>query len=73
MQQMKTRNTPDISANASPQSGVKIYCNGKWSPIGGTSASCPIVCGILAICCEKRKLLKKLPLTSVINNKCDIY
>jgi kumamolisin len=73
MQQMKTRNTPDISANASPQSGVKIYCNGKWSPIGGTSASCPIVCGILAICCEKRKLLKKLPLTSVMNNKCDIH
>lgn len=70
---LKFRNTPDISANASPDSGVKIYFNGSWRSVGGTSASCPIVCGILAIVSEKRKLLKKPPLNTIMNHPNDIH
>lgn len=35
------RNTADVSMNADPATGYAIYFEGKWSVIGGTSASAP--------------------------------
>lgn len=70
---LKYRNTPDISANANPSSGVKIYCNNVWYSVGGTSASCPLMCGVLAIVCYKRKLLNKSKLNTISNNNNDIH
>jgi len=70
---LKYRNTPDISANANPISGVKIYCNNAWYTVGGTSASCPLMCGVLAIVCYKRKLLNKSKLNTISNNSNDIH
>jgi subtilase family serine protease len=44
------RGTPDISADASPSSGVAVYsttgCNG-WCQVGGTSVSSPALAGII--------------------------
>ena len=42
------RGVPDVSANASPFSGYPIYCNGQWEAVGGTSASAPLIAGLIA-------------------------
>jgi hypothetical protein len=36
------RQVPDVSALADPQSGITIYQDGQWYPIGGTSSSTPL-------------------------------
>jgi subtilase family serine protease len=43
------RGVPDVSADASPSSGMSIYLSGTWQPIGGTSASTPMWAAIIAI------------------------
>ena len=44
------RGTPDIAADASPNSGVAVYsttaCNG-WCQVGGTSVASPVFAGIV--------------------------
>lgn len=44
------RGTPDIAADASPNSGVAVYsttgCNG-WCQVGGTSVASPMLAGIV--------------------------
>lgn len=40
------RNTPDVAANASPNSGWIISVNGQEEPIGGTSAVSPFFTGL---------------------------
>ena len=44
------RGTPDISADADPNTGVGVYsttgCNG-WCQVGGTSVSSPVLAGIV--------------------------
>ncbi len=39
----------DISAVANPATGVAVLFNGQWLIFGGTSASAPIIAGILAV------------------------
>ena len=42
------RGVPDVSAHAATSAGYKIYLNGKWTAIGGTSAVAPLYAGLLA-------------------------
>lgn len=43
------RGLPDLSANASPQSGIRIFVNGQAGVTGGTSYSTPLIGGLLAV------------------------
>jgi kumamolisin len=43
------RLTPDVSADADPYSGVKIYIDGQWAAGGGTSQSAPIWAGLTVL------------------------
>ncbi len=40
------RVTPDIAADADPNSGVGVYVRGSWTQVGGTSVSSPVLAGI---------------------------
>jgi subtilase family serine protease len=70
----KMRSIPDVSFNASPQSGQFVYVTqgnakmGYWFSLYGTSASTPEWAGILAIANANRALSNKPPL-GVPNNK----
>ncbi len=41
------RGTPDLAADADPDSGVSVVANGYWYIIGGTSVSSPLLAGIV--------------------------
>ena len=43
------RHTPDISAVGDPFTGVRIYVNGSYTTVGGTSVSAPIIAGFLGV------------------------
>jgi subtilase family serine protease len=43
------RGVPDVSAVADPFTGPGIYIKGRWTMVGGTSASAPAWAGIAAI------------------------
>jgi kumamolisin len=43
------RAIPDVSANASPDTGYKVIIDGKPAVIGGTSASAPLWAGLIAL------------------------
>jgi subtilase family serine protease len=44
------RGVPDIAASADPSRGLAIYESGQgWQVIGGTSASAPLLAGILSV------------------------
>jgi subtilase family serine protease len=43
------RGIPDVAANADPATGLDIYQNGRWQPVGGTSASTPLWAGVVAV------------------------
>lgn len=40
--------TPDVAANADPNTGILVVINGQEQPIGGTSAVAPFYAGLLA-------------------------
>jgi len=65
-------NSPDVSYNADPATGVTIYnsipdANGEsgWSQIGGTSAGAPQWAGLLAVINEGRAIIGKPTLDGV--------
>lgn len=39
------RMVPDLAANADPNTGYRLFCQGSWSVIGGTSAVAPLMAG----------------------------
>lgn len=41
------RQTPDMSFDADPASGVYVYLNGSWLVVGGTSLSSPALAGVV--------------------------
>jgi kumamolisin len=45
----KGRALPDISANADPAVGYKVYVDGQSLVIGGTSMSTPLIAGLIAL------------------------
>jgi kumamolisin len=63
----KKRAVPDISCVGNPTTGVRIYYNGSWSIVGGTSVSCPIFAGIVSLANCRRLINNKPTLTSVNN------
>jgi len=48
------RTIPDVASDADPNSGYKIYSNGRWGEVGGTSVSSPEWAGILALADQER-------------------
>ncbi|MGD0701536.1 MAG: protease pro-enzyme activation domain-containing protein [Trebonia sp.] len=44
-----TREIPDVSADADPESGYVIYAAGQWKVVGGTSAAAPLWAAIAAL------------------------
>jgi subtilase family serine protease len=65
------RVTPDISLVANPNSGVLVYSSaggtGNYYIVGGTSASCPMAAGIIAVANQLRRIVNKSFLTSSAN------
>jgi subtilase family serine protease len=61
----KKRAVPDISCVGNPNTGVRIYYNGSWVIVGGTSVSCPIVAGIISLANCQRLINNKTTLTSI--------
>ena len=59
------RTIPDVSSNASPQTGVAVYdgFNGGWLQVGGTSEACPTWAAYIAIANQGRALVGAAPLT----------
>jgi hypothetical protein len=43
------RETPDVAADADPNTGIVIYYEGDWFPIGGTSMAAPLWGAIAAL------------------------
>ena len=43
------RGIPDIAADANPATAMVDYIGGQWTEVGGTSASTPLMAGIIAI------------------------
>ncbi|HET7052776.1 MAG TPA: IPT/TIG domain-containing protein [Solirubrobacterales bacterium] len=44
-----SRAAADVSADADPYTGLAVYRNGSWSPIGGTSLASPIIAATYAL------------------------
>ncbi|HEY4020914.1 MAG TPA: S53 family peptidase [Pseudonocardiaceae bacterium] len=44
-----SRNVPDVSADADPNTGYAIYSAGSWQVYGGTSCAAPLWAGITAL------------------------
>jgi kumamolisin len=62
------RATCDVSLNANPSPGYPVYCsfNNGWNNGGGTSFSCPIIAGIIAIANQARIVQGKTTLSTSI-------
>ena len=62
---LSSRTTPDISADANPETGVSVYDPvdyGGWVQVGGTSVATPITAGMIAIADADRVALGGQPL-----------
>jgi subtilase family serine protease len=42
------RAVPDLAANADPNTGWRLFTQGKWGVVGGTSAVAPLMAGVVA-------------------------
>ena len=49
-----TRNVPDVSLDADPNTGYAIYVNGAWQVYGGTSCCSPLWAAFNALVSERR-------------------
>jgi len=49
-----TRNVPDVSLNADPDTGYAIYVNGAWEVYGGTSCAAPLWAAFHSLVNERR-------------------
>ncbi len=68
--QVNNRIIPDVSCIANPNYGVRIYYNGSWYKLGGTSVSAPLFAGMLSLANQKRLDSGKSTLiSSSISNK----
>jgi hypothetical protein len=43
------RAVPDVSAHAEPSEGYRVFVDGNWTQVGGTTASCALWAGLLAL------------------------
>jgi kumamolisin len=44
---------PDLAGDADPDTGYRIFLNGKWQVFGGTSAVAPLTAGLVALINEQ--------------------
>ena len=49
----KGRGLPDLAGDADPDTGYRIFLNGKWQVFGGTSAVAPLTAGLVALINEQ--------------------
>jgi kumamolisin len=47
------RGVPDVSGNADGATGYRIFVNGSWETVGGTSAVAPLWAGLVALLNQK--------------------
>ncbi|WAH37220.1 S53 family peptidase [Alicyclobacillus dauci] len=59
------RGLPDVSLNADPATGYQIIFQGQRAVVGGTSVSCPVFAGIVALLNERREQLGKGPIRNL--------
>ncbi len=66
-QQTGRRTTPDVSADADPNSGLIMatFVGGGWVQVGGTSLSTPLWAGLIAEADQGRALVGKPALSSI--------
>ena len=50
---LKGRGLPDVAGDADPNTGYRIFLDGKWQVFGGTSAVAPLMAGLLALINEQ--------------------
>jgi kumamolisin len=50
---LKGRGVPDLAGDADPNTGYRIFLDGKWQVFGGTSAVAPLTAGLLALINEQ--------------------
>ncbi len=62
------RAIPDVAAHGNPSGGYRVFIHGRWTSIGGTSASTPLWAGLIARANQARSALKPpLPTLGFIN------
>ena len=49
------RGVPDLAAHAAEEGGYRIFVDGHWRVLGGTSAAAPLLAGLIARINAKRK------------------
>lgn len=49
VRQSNSRESPDVSADADPNTGYLIYWDGSWTGIGGTSGAAPLWAALVAL------------------------
>ncbi|WAH42137.1 S53 family peptidase [Alicyclobacillus fastidiosus] len=59
------RGLPDVSLNADPATGYQIIFQGQPAIVGGTSVSCPVFAGIVALLNERRAQLGRPPIQNL--------
>ncbi len=42
------RGVPDVAAHAAEEGGYRVFVDGQWRVLGGTSAAAPLIAGLLA-------------------------
>ena len=69
---VQKRGTPDICGNADPSTGYRIFINGTYNIIGGTSAVSPLWAGLILLLQEKVGPIKNLHnlLYTHVSNSC---
>jgi len=50
---LKGRGVPDLAGSADPNTGYRIFLDGTWQVIGGTSAVAPLMAGLLTLINEQ--------------------
>jgi kumamolisin len=70
-QPLINRGSPDVSANADPESGYKVYVAGQWQVIGGTSGAAPLWASLIALILQAK--FEKDGSTSLPNFQENIY
>jgi subtilase family serine protease len=60
------RGIPDIAFNADPVTGYQIVFHGQNAVVGGTSVSCPVFAGIVALANQARSMHGLPPLKNLV-------
>lgn len=56
------RGVPDLAAHAAEEGGYRVFVDGQWRVLGGTSAAAPLLAGLITRINAERKAKRKKPL-----------